>query len=263
MRLNHVLLACAMTLGVSAVAARTIDPAPITAATEMASRPAADQARDQYRHPAATLGFFGVQPGMRVVEILPGGGYWSAMLARIVGPSGHLYLAVGGGPAEIAKSTAKLASDPVFAQTTVTRFGKGAYDIAPPGSVDRVLTFRNVHNWMSEGFAPDAFQAFFRALKPGGVLGLEEHRLPEARTTDLDGSKGYVKTSAVIAMAKAAGFQVQNTSEVNANPKDHADYPQGVWTLPPNYAEGAKDRARYAAIGESDRMTITFVKPGL
>lgn len=246
--------------GIATASAQQIDYAPIEAAVNATARPEADRARDAARHPAATLGFFGVQPGMKVVEISPGGGYWTPMLARIVGPSGHLYLAMDGNPAQIAKLKAKLAADPVFANTSITTFGKGKYDIAPPGSVDRVLTFRNVHNWMGDGFAPDAFRAFYRALKWNGILGLEEHRLPEARTTDLDGSKGYVKTSAVVTMASAAGLAVQNKSEINANPRDTADYPQGVWTLPPTYAEKDKDRARYTAIGESDRMTITFIK---
>jgi predicted methyltransferase len=263
MRAVPTLMATLLVAAVTAASARQINPAPIEAAANAPARPAADRARDAARHPVQTLGFFGVQPGMKVVEISPGGGYWTPMLARIVGPTGHLYLAMDGNPAQIAKLKAKLAADPVYANTSITTFGEGKYDIAPPASVDRVLTFRNVHNWMAAGFAPDAFHSFYRALKPGGVLGLEEHRLPEARTTDLDGSKGYVKTSAVVAMAKAAGLVVEHKSEINANSKDKADYPKGVWTLPPTYAEGDKDRARYAAIGESDRMTIAFVKPGI
>lgn len=239
----------------------------LVAAVAAPGRSPAMRARDQYRHPAETLAFFGVKPGMTIVEIWPGGGYFTEILAPAIGPTGRLYAAVGlpedeGKAADaVAKAKAKYAASPAYSRVNVTAMGKGHYDIAPVGSVDMVLTFRNVHNWMSDGFAPDAFKAFYRALKPGGVLGLEEHRLPENRTTALDGSKGYVKQSAVIAMAQAAGFKLADTSEINANPRDHADYPGGVWTLPPTYAEGAKDRARYAAIGESDRMTLRFVKP--
>ena len=145
---------------------------------------------------------------------------------------------------------------------TVTAFGKGRYDIAPAGSADMVVTFRNVHNWSMDGFAPEAFKAFYAALKPGGVLGVEEHRLPEAMPTALQDTSGYMKVSTVRRLAEAAGFRFVAASEINANPRDTHDYPKGVWTLPPTYDQGDKDRARYTAIGESDRMTLKFVKPG-
>ncbi len=252
----------------TAVAAtKPVPAAALIAAVDAPARSAANRARDPYRHPAQTLAFFGVKPGMSVVEIWPGGGYFTEILAPAIGPRGKLYAAIGlpedegkAGTA-IAKANAKYSASLVYANTRVTPMGKGHYDIAPAGSADMVLTFRNVHNWMNDGFAPDAFRAFYRALKPGGVLGLEEHRLPEDRTQDPKGEQGYVKQSLVIAMAEKAGFKLAGTSEINANPRDHADYPKGVWTLPPTYAEGDKDRARYAAIGESDRMTLRFVKP--
>jgi len=264
-------LLCALLLAAAPADALNPQPLPpvsaaLHAAVDAPARSAANRARDAYRHPAETLAFFGVKPGQTVVEIWPGGGYFTEILAPAIGPKGRLYAAVGLPEDEgkmgaaIAKAKAKYAANPAYANVRVTAMGKGHFDIAPPGSVDRVLTFRNVHNWMGDGFAPDAFKAFYRALKPGGMLGLEEHRLPEDRTTDLDGSKGYVKQSAVIAMARAAGFELAGAGEINANPKDTADYPKGVWTLPPTYAEGDKDRARYAVIGESDRMTLRFVK---
>lgn len=251
----------------SAQVAPSAIPTEIVAATASPGRTPENRARDVYRHPGPTLAFFGLKPGMTVVEIWPSGMYFTQILAPAIGAGGHLYAATSAPdaatktPAAIAALQAKLATDPVYANTSVTALGKRQYDIAPPGSADMVLTFRNVHNWLNDDYAPQAFQAFYRALKPGGVLGVEEHRLPENRSTDLDGSKGYVKQSAVIAMAQAAGFKLVTASEINANPKDTADYPKGVWTLPPNYAEGDKDRARYAAIGESDRMTLKFVKP--
>lgn len=261
-------LALLAALPVGATVAITVPPPlPLTAAVADANRSPANMARDPYRHPAETLAFFGLRPGMRVVEISPQGGYFTEILAPAIGPKGHLYAAwpdpmgKAGSQASVDKAKAKYAADARYANTSVTYFGKAGQPIAPPGTADMVVTFRNVHNWMYDGMAPQMFRAFFAALKPGGVLGLEEHRLPEARTTDLDGSKGYVKQSAVIEMAQAAGFKLAATSEVNANPRDTADYPQGVWTLPPSYQEGDKDRARYAAIGESDRMTLRFVKP--
>jgi len=250
------------------VAAHAVQPdATLAAAVASPDRTPANRARDVYRHPAQMLAFFGLKPGMTVVEISPQGGYFTEVLVPAIRPGGRLYAAwpdpAGNAreQANIDKVKAKYAQNPRYANVTLTYYGKTGQQIAPPGSADMVVTFRNVHNWMSEGFAPQAFQEFYAALKHGGILGLEEHRLPEDRTTDLDGSKGYVKPSAVIAMAKAAGFKLFASSELNANLKDTADYPKGVWTLPPNYAEGDKDRARYAAIGESDRMTLKFVKP--
>jgi len=230
-------------------------------------RSAANRARDPYRHPAETLAFFGLQPGMTVVEVAPGGGWYTEVLTPILAGHGKLYAAHGIPEASeyaaksLAGYQAKLASNPLYKDVEITRFGKGRYDsLAPAGSADMVLTFRNVHNWYMDGFADDAFKAFYTALKPGGVLGVVEHRLPEDRPDEAMKS-GYMKRSAIVAMAEVAGFRLVGESQVNANPKDTADWPKGVWTLPPSFGEGEKDRARYAAIGESDRMTLKFVKP--
>jgi len=230
-------------------------------------RSVANKARDAYRHPVETLAFFGLQPTMTVVEISPQGGWYTEILAPYLRDHGKLEAAADNpalGPraaAARAKFEAKLAANPAsFGKVEVTAFGKDAFAIAPDGSADMVLTFRNVHNWYIGGFAPDAFKAFYAALKPGGVLGVEEHRLPENRPDKMQDSSGYMKTSTVIKLAEAAGFKLAGRSEINANPKDKADYPDGVWTLPPTYARGAADRAKYAAIGESDRMTLRFVK---
>ncbi|MBV8973336.1 MAG: class I SAM-dependent methyltransferase [Sphingomonadaceae bacterium] len=227
----------------------------------------ANRARDQYRHPVETLRFFGLKPTMTVVEIWPSGGWYTEILAPYLRDRGH-YIAAGSDPAttdgakSVARFKAKLDADPgSYVKVTVTAFGKDRYDIAPAGSADMVLTFRNVHNWVEGGFAPAAFSAFYRALKPGGVLGVEEHRLPEGMPDAKQASSGYMKVSTVRHLAEAAGFRFVAASDVNANPRDTHDYPKGVWTLPPTYEEGDKDRARYAAIGESDRMTLKFVKP--
>jgi predicted methyltransferase len=233
-----------------------------------AHRSEANRARDQYRHPKETLTFFGVKPNMTVVEISPGGGWYTEILAPYLANGGTFY-AAGANPAAsegaakaVANLKTKLAATPATAKAQVTSFGKDHYDsLAPAGSADVVLTFRNVHNWYSAGFAPQAFQAFYKALKPGGVLGVVEHRLPEDRPDEAMKTSGYMKKSEVVKLAEAAGFKLAAESEINANPKDTADYADGVWTLPPNYRLGDKDRAKYAAIGESDRMTLKFVKP--
>lgn len=232
-------------------------------------RSEANRARDRYRHPKETLTFFGVKPNMTVIEISPGGGWYTEILGPYVANGGGTLYAAAGNPAasekaakSVADFKAKLAANPATAKVQVTSFGQDHYDsLAPAGSADAVLTFRNVHNWYSAGFAPQAFQAFYKALKPGGVLGVVEHRLPEDRPDEQMKTSGYMKRSTVVKLAEAAGFKLAGESQINANPKDTADYPKGVWTLPPNYAEGDKDRARYAAIGESDRMTLKFVKP--
>lgn len=230
------------------------------------NRSVENQARDKYRHPAETLTFFGIKPTMTVVEVSPSAGWYTEILAPYLKDKGSYY-AAHNNPAASERSAksvetfkAKLASSPAYANVKVTAFGKGAYEIAPAGTVDAVLTFRNVHNWYMNGFAPDAFAAFAKALKKGGILGIEEHRLPEDRPDAMQTSSGYMKRSTVVKLAEDAGFRLVGESKVNANPKDTHDYPKGVWTLPPNYAEGDTDRAKYAAIGESDRMTLKFVK---
>ena len=229
-------------------------------------RSGADKARDQYRHPAATLAFFGLKPEMTVVEIWPSGGWYTQILAPYLKDRGQLYGASAAladpakAPRVPASFKAKFADVPGGAKVRLTPFDKGHYAIAPAGSADAVLTFRNVHNWYIDGWAPQAFAAFAKALKPGGTLGIEEHRLPETMPDAMQKTSGYMKRSTVVKLAEGAGFRLVGESEVNANPKDTHDYPKGVWTLPPTFTEGDKDRAKYAAIGESDRMTLRFVK---
>jgi predicted methyltransferase len=226
--------------------------------------------RDRYRHPLEVLEFFGLKPDQTVVEILPGsGGYWTEILAPYLKPAGH-YIAANNEKASTsaeaqkdnAALAAKLAASPQFYdKVEVTEFAADRLAIAPPGSADLVLTFRNVHNWMADGETAGAFSAFYKALKPGGILGVEEHRGLPDQPQDPLAKSGYVRQDVIIGFAEAAGFRFVGSSEVNANPKDTKDYPQGVWTLPPSYRLKDVDRAKYAAIGESDRAILKFVKP--
>ncbi|MFT7771748.1 class I SAM-dependent methyltransferase [Roseateles sp.] len=237
--------------------AQTADP--LKAAIAADNRLVGNVARDAARHPYETLSFFGIKPNHTVVELAPGGGWYTEILAPYLRETGQLYAADGGG----ARFKAKMESMGIYGKVTITSFNpaKGQFDIAPPGSADAVLTFRNVHNWMSAGTAQAVFDAAFKALKPGGVLGVEEHRLPASRTQDPKAGSGYVHEAVVIKFAENAGFKLAGRSEVNANARDTAEHPEGVWTLPPTFALKDKDRAKYQAIGESDRMTLKFVKP--
>ncbi|HCM47065.1 MAG TPA: methyltransferase [Colwellia sp.] len=223
-----------------------------------------NKARDQYRHPIETLKFFGFTPDMTVVEITPGGGWYTEILAPALKGSGKLYGAhyPDTGADDYysnsrKKLEKKLASDVVFSEVVLTDFTpRQESELAPQGTVDLVLTFRNLHNWKDAG-VQQVFKDAFNALKPGGVLGVVEHRLPVG--ADIKVAAGYVSETKTIKQAKEAGFRFDASSEINANPKDLAQYK--VWTLPPRLALKDKDRAKYLAIGESDRMTLKFVKP--
>lgn len=224
-------------------------------------------ARDKYRHPAQTLTFFGLQPNMTVVEMIPGNGWYGEILIPYLADQGHYIAAVS--PKATDDFKAFLATDADrYGKAQVVPFNAGQPNsFAPDGTADMILTFRNIHNLLGspdqpgDGNAPQAFADWFRALKPGGVLGIVEHRLPENMDTAREKTTGYVKRSTLIRLALAAGFQWAGASDVNANPKDGHDHPDGVWDLPPTYQAGDKDKAKYAAIGESDRMTMRFVKP--
>lgn len=257
------LAAVAVTFLASAALAQSmprVDPA-VTRAIADPSRPAAERARDVYRHPAQTLAFFGVTPTKRVVEFLPSGGWYSSILARVPAQGGS-YTALVSSPKAAENATRMLAQRGLTGTVATLDPATGTSDV-PAGSQDVVLTFRNVHNWRFGGAdqAQAMFAAMFAMLKPGGTLGVVEHRLPEGRDASAEEKSGYMKESSVIGFATKAGFKLAGRSEVNANPRDTADWPQGVWTLPPSYRLGDTDRAKYAAIGESDRMTLRFVKP--
>lgn len=248
------------------------DEAAIKAAVNHPVRSSGNKARDVHRHPVETLSFFEVKPTSTVVEISPGSGWYTEILAPLLKEQGKYYAAHQ--PADASSDYAKksraafiekLAADPVFSAVTVTGFAPTAgYEVAPAGSADVVLTFRNLHNWyMQKGDESllNAYKSFYAALKPGGVLGVVEHRLPAAKLNTDWSKSGYMPQSLAIKLAEEAGFVLEGTSEVNANPKDTADHPQGVWTLPPSLALKEQDKAKYQAIGESDRMTLKFRKP--
>jgi predicted methyltransferase len=230
------------------------------------------RARDVHRHPLDTLLFFGIKPNMTVVEVWPGvDGWYTEILAPLLSARGKLYAATmpptPGNEfvtASLKSFADKLAARPdVYGKVEVSALGLGKFAIAPPGSADMVVTFRNIHNWMSLDIAPQAFAEMFRALKPGGILGVVEHRADPAKPRDPRATNGYVNEEHAIAMITAAGFELVARSEINANPRDTKDYEQGVWTLPPNYRLGNRDRAKYEAIGESDRFTLKFRKIGV
>jgi len=225
--------------------------------------------RDQLRHPLEELEFFGIKPTDTVVEIWPGGGYWTEILAPYLHDHGAYYLALPQGGAfgnperAVTAVEQKLAANPaVYGKIMTVDFNKDHYQLAPAGSVDLVLTFRNYHDWMASGWGEAALAAFYQALKPGGVLGFEDHRGLNNIPQDPLAKSGYVRQDYMIDMAKKAGFELVASSEMNANPRDTKDYPRGVWTLPPTFALGAQDREKYVAIGEGDNFVLKFAKPG-
>lgn len=229
-------------------------------------RSAPDKARDVYRHPKATLQFFGLQPDETVIEITPGGGWYSEILAPLLRDNGHYIAAVPGGSGAEGRQDAealraKFKADPAeYGKASIVVFNPKTPVFGPAGSADMVLTFRNVHNWEMAGTAEAMFKAFYAVLKTGGTLGVVEHRAAPGASLDAVRDSGYLPTDYVIKLATDAGFKLDGQSDINANPKDTKNYPKGVWTLPPTLVLGEKDRAKYLAIGESDRMTLRFVK---
>ena len=229
--------------------------------------------RDAFRHPYETLQFFGLTPDMTVVELWPGGGWYSEILAPYLKQGGKLYAAhfdpnseVGYFRNSLQRYQQKLDEKPqIYSDVSTTVFDPPQQlDIAPAGSADAVLTFRNVHNWYMRGGGSErldaAFAAMYTALKPGGILGIVDHRLPASRPLNEQDKSGYMREDFVIETATKAGFQLVARSEINANPLDLADHPKGVWTLPPALRGPKEDMHKYLSIGESDRMTLKFIK---
>ena len=244
----------------------TVDPA-LRAAVADPARTANFVKRDGARHPVEELSFFGVRPGMTVVELWPGGGYWTEILGPYLAKRGHFYVALPErGNAEEDKGVerwrARMAQQKDRLGTIhETSLGPKSFDIAPAGSADLVVTFRNLHNWMYDGYAEQALAACYTALKPGGILGIEEHRGRTDKPQDPKAEDGYVREDYAIALAKKAGFVLAGSSEINANPKDTKEWVDGVWTLPPTLSQGEKDREKYLAIGEADNFVLKFRKP--
>ena len=259
--------------------------APVVSALDAAiageHRTDAEKARDAWRNPKETLEFLGIAADHKVVELWPGGGWYTNILAPYLASGNGTLVAAGFDPAAFddeerrARIETRNAdfqanySDPKFGNLEFTVFSGISGPLTEAGSADAVLTFRNIHNWMSGGYTEKFFSDAYAALKPGGTLGVIEHRLPSTQSQDPTASSGYVHEDYVKSLATAAGFTFVDSSEVNANPADTADHPFGVWTLPPNNRstdrEGNSvegfDPAIYTAIGESDRMTLKFIKP--
>jgi len=277
------LIILATTSACSNAAKTTTDAAPaaVEAATTVSlddvlahPRRAEQAARDQFRHPKGTLEFFEVAPGKKVAEISPG--WYTNVIAPYLAANGGTYVAVLNpagaserGDQRIAAFKEQYSDTAVYGDIEYGGFGKDNYEFTAPGTADVVVTFRNVHNWMGREYAQEAFDAFYAALKPGGILGVVEHRLPESAEQNPRGNTGYVQESYMKDFAAKAGFEFVAASEVNANPKDTADHPFGVWTLPPasfagnerNPAPEGFDAAAFKNIGESDRATLKFRKP--
>ncbi|MFW5444390.1 MAG: class I SAM-dependent methyltransferase [Methylococcaceae bacterium] len=234
-------------------------------------RSAEHKNRDQYRHPLATLSFFQLEPTMTVVEIWPGGkGWYTEILAPYLKQNGTFYAANYSANSKIPYFTKNLqkfndkikAQPDIYSNIKVTELHPPQQlSIAPKSSADRVLTFRNVHNWMKNGQTKTVFSAMYDALKTGGILGIVEHRAPADTAQDPKAISGYVTEATVISLAEKAGFKLVAKSEINANANDSANHPKGVWTLPPSLRLKQQDREHYLAIGESDRMTLKFIKP--
>jgi predicted methyltransferase len=263
-----------LAVALALIAAVACAPAPVAEQGSLARWLAAPHrsernvVRDPYRHPIETLQFFGVREESTVVEILPGsGGYYMEILAPYLNQKGR-YIAANrdelAAPQYLEdhqKLLARLKAEPaLYEKVVVTKFNAGLHEVAPPGSADFVLTFRNLHNWIERGEAETSLRAFHKALKPGGVLGVVDHRGRTDMSQEAQMKSGYVREDYAVALIEKAGFRLAGRSEVNANAKDSKDHPEGVWTLPPTYRLKERDRAKYGAIGESDRFTLKFVK---
>jgi len=255
---------------VFSVASFASEPSKLEQVVAAKHRTASYAERDAFRHPVETLSFFGLKDDMTVVEISPGGGWYTEILAPYLRDNGT-YIAAGYDPKSKSdyysknakKFMAKLEANPELYDKTVMTIMEAPdkLDIAEAGSADMVLSFRNTHNWHRRGYAASVYAAAFKALKPGGVFGVVQHRAGDKHPADTSGKLGYLKQDEVIKLAEDAGFKLAATSEVNANPKDVKNYDKGVWTLPPVYRMGDQDKEKFQAIGESDRMTLKFIKP--
>ena len=235
-----------------------------------AHRSDANKARNIYRHPVETLSFFGLKPDMTVVELWPSSGWYTEIIAPYVNAQGQYYanVYVKPGDPEFNSSAVQLLKDKFAAhpdlygnaRITVMTLPQNP-NIAPAGSADMVLTFRNLHNWLEQGTTHVMLKAIYRALKPGGIFGVVDHRGDESKPQDPKAPMGYVNQAYAIKIIEKAGFKLVDASEINANSRDDRNHPKGVWTLPPTLALKDQDREKYLKIGESDRFTLKFIKP--
>lgn len=260
--------ALAAPLAIAAAPASTVTDGQFAQVLKGDWRAPQNSARDAFRHPQQTLQFFGLRPEQTLIEITPGNGWYSELLAPLLKEHGQYIAAVvNPSTSDYARKGAdslkqKFAADPVhYAKAKVIDYDPQAPAFGKPASADTVLTFRNVHNWVLADDAPAMFKGFYEVLKPGGTLGVVDHRAKAGASVEAIKESGYLPTDYIVKLATDAGFELAGQSEINANPKDTKDYPQGVWTLPPTLRLGDQDRAKYAAIGESDRLTLRFIKP--
>ncbi len=268
-RMAHALFAVMLLLPVCSAQAESLDPA-LQAAISGDQRSPENVRRDAHRHPGETLAFFGIRPDMQLIELWPGGGWYTEILAPYLRDRGHLTAASFGADNPVPfraryhrKFMDKLKASPAVYDrvSVITLDPPQRADLGPANSADMVLTFRNLHNWINDDALEAVFQAVYRVLKPGGIFGVVEHRGIVGADVKASSRQGYVPEAYVIETLEKIGFLLAGRSELNANPKDDKQHPKGVWTLPPSYRLGDTDRAKYAAIGESDRMTLKFVKP--
>jgi predicted methyltransferase len=269
--MKKLIILCIASMLTSTVAVADMSSDKLMAAATGSHRSQANIDRNAFRHPVETLSWFGIKDDMTVVEISPGGsGWYTEVLAPYLRENGKFYAASFDKDSKIEyyrknaqKFLDKLAANPeVYDKVVVTEFEIGSKpELQPQGQADMVVTFRNTHNWLNGDIAKPTYDAMYKVLKSGGILGVVQHRgLPHMIGKDWS-KKGYVPESEVIRMAEEAGFKLAGKSEINANPKDTKDYADGVWTLPPVYRLKDQDRDKYTAIGESDRMTLKFIKP--
>lgn len=242
----------------------------LASAVAAAHRSAPNRARDPWRHPLETLRFFGLQREQTVIEIAPGAGWYTEILAPWLRDRGRLIAAhYARDDASEYRRRSRAVFDRFLATrsdlydrvVTVTLPTSARFtDLPAATAADAIVTFRNVHNWLTDGHLDQTLRAFALALKPGGVLGVVDHRAPAGASLDWMTRSGYVSEALMESAAQAAGFRLQARSEVNANPLDDKYHPNGVWSLPPSFRGGAVDRERYAAIGESDRFTHRYIR---
>jgi len=277
MQMRTLVIAASLTMGLASAMAQTATPVAgksgafadgaLAMAVHSPDRSPQNVARDRYRHPRESLSFWGLKPGTKIVEIWPSGGYWAEILAAYAKATNGEYIAAI--PERAQTLPAKFSNREVYGLVFYTLFNDKSDAIVRPKSVDFVLTARNIHDWLwTPGMAEKSMRDFYAVLKPGGILAVEDHRA-DPRPQIGDAHDGYVATATIVNLAKKAGFVLEASSEINANPKDTKDHPFGVWTLPPVRQSSANgqpdpkfDHSKYDAIGESDRMTLRFRKPG-
>ncbi|RTL48674.1 MAG: methyltransferase [Rhodocyclaceae bacterium] len=267
--MSRLLIALTLAWATATTAAEPVQDAALAQWIAGPQRSEANRKRDVYRHPQETLAFFELKDNLTVVEVWPSvNAWWAEILAPYLRDHGRYIMALHAGAHNPAAAKAehevilgRIANQPTIYGKGVVAHLPGLGDTVAPNSADRVLTFLNLHNWIVDGEADGDLAAFYTALKPGGILGIVDHRGRSDLSQETQLASGYLREDYVIALAQKAGFKLVATSEISANPRDSKDYPEGVWTLPPSLRLKDVDREKYLSIGESDKFTLKFVKP--